>query len=253
MLGAERVTKIIDILNERGSVKIDELADKFRVSSMTIRRDLEKCRRMGLIHRCYGGAISKDEVIGESEYNEKISSHKKDKKKIAAYCARLVHTGDSVYLDAGTTSLAIAEALCDTPNISVITNDLRIALLLSSRRVSVTMLGGIVQPSTFSAIGSLTVDQLRDIHVDIAFVGVSSINDDFEVTTPTSEKVFVKRAINESADKTYLVTDFSKFHKQALHRINNLSDFTGVITTGAKFTEEEKSRITDSKINMIAV
>ena len=117
MLGAERVTKIIDILNERGSVKIDELADKFRVSSMTIRRDLEKCRRMGLIHRCYGGAISKDEVIGESEYNEKISSHKKDKKKIAAYCARLVHTGDSVYLDAGTTSLAIAEALCDTPNI----------------------------------------------------------------------------------------------------------------------------------------
>ena len=253
MLPAERMTKIISLLNGSGSVRVDTLAKKFGVSEMTIRRDLEKCKKLGRIHRCYGGAIFRSEVINELNYDDKLLAHQSEKEKIAEYCAALVKEGSSVYLDAGTTNLAIAEAISGIPNLTVITNDLKIALLLSHCPVELIVIGGTVQTSTFSMLGPLTVSQLERMHVSVAFVGVSSINEEFEVSTPTFEKVFLKRAINNSASEVYLVTDFSKFHKQALHKINSLSDFTAVITTEAEFSEEDKKLMAKKHINMVVV
>ena len=113
MLAAERQAMIVELIRENGSVQVDELARELNVSSMTIRRDLVKLENSNMIERCHGGAVAKQEVA----YEKKQTSNKKSKAAIAGKCAEFVHPGDSVFLDAGTTTCEIAKRICDIPDI----------------------------------------------------------------------------------------------------------------------------------------
>jgi len=111
ILPEERRKKMLELLNENGSVTIEELARRFGVSEMTIRRDLDKYRRVGQVKRCRGGAVLRGDNVGEVEYQKKISTNLETKQRIAAYCAGLVTEGMQVFLDAGTTVFYIAREL----------------------------------------------------------------------------------------------------------------------------------------------
>lgn len=252
MLPLERIDKIMEILNEQGSVTIEKLAQTMDVSEMTIRRDLEKCKRLGTVHRCHGGAVLKNELVSEMSYEEKAGENRQIKHQLATCCVSLVAPHSTIYLDAGTTTHAIAEHICHIPGLTVVTNDLNIASFLTKTQVEIIVLGGTVQSSTCSMQGSVTRHFLDDIRISIAFLGAMSINDDFDTLTPTLEKAFLKRQVVASANESYLVADSSKFHRQALYRINSLADYTAVITD-AQFGEEEKRVIKEKEIKIIIV
>lgn len=252
MLAAERMAQIMEILNEQRSVKVEELAQQFGVSEMTIRRDLEKCRRAGVINRCHGGAIRKEENTSEVDYADKRSLHLEEKRKLATFCATLVQPGDSVYLDAGTTVFEIARLIRRIQGVTAVTNDLEIALLLSRSDVEVHVLGGAVQKSTVSMLGEISTRAVEQMSPSIAFVGAASINDNLEVMTPTMEKAFLKRTVAQRANQCYLVVDASKFHRQALYKINHLSEYSGVVTT-KDFTALEQHQMLEQGIQLMHI
>lgn len=252
MLPEERRKKILEILNENGSVTIGELARRFGVSEMTVRRDLDRCRGVSRLERCRGGAVLRKENVGEEDYSKKRSANLEVKRRIASYCAGLVTKGMQVYLDAGTTTFCIAQELLTVPGVTFLTNDLKTALFLSRHRRDVIFVGGHIQNSTGSAVGPITLEMMGEFFVDIAFVGAASINDSFDVLTPTIEKAFMKRAALQSAKECFLVADSSKFHRSALVRINSLSDYTAVVTE-YPFTEEERRLAQQKKIEIIQV
>ena len=226
MLAAERQAKILELTRMKGSVQVEDLARELNVSPMTIRRDLVKLQENDQIERCHGGAVAKQEVT----YEDKQTSHKSEKVRIAKACVPFVNEGDTVFLDAGTTTYEIARLIQDIPGIMVVTNDLEIAELLKNSSAELIVCGGVVQKSTGSMWGDYTTQMMRDFRFDIGFFGAASINEHYEVMTPTIEKAFMKRETAVRCEKAYLAVDDSKFGRQAMTKINHLSDYEAVIT-----------------------
>lgn len=248
MLPEERCHKIISIIKNKGAVKVDELAKELDVSLMTVRRDLEKLKNEGILERCHGGAILKKEV----SYKEKRTLQIEEKIKIAQRCAKMVRKGDTVFLDAGTTTYEIAKHIYKIPDITIITNDIEIARFLIDTNVHLILCGGTVQKSTGSMVGEFAIHMMEDIRTEIAFIGAASIDDEFNVLTPTSNKAVFKRTVCRYANRSYLAVDKSKFGKQALLKVNHLSDYTGVVTD-KEFNAKESEIIKKQKINIISI
>jgi DeoR/GlpR family transcriptional regulator of sugar metabolism len=248
MLAEERISKIISIIKNKGSVKVDELAKELDVSLMTVRRDLEKLKNEGILERCHGGAILKKEV----SYKEKSTLQINEKIEIAQRCAKMVRKGDTVFLDAGTTTYEIAKLIHNIPSIAIITNDIEIAHFLTGTNARVILCGGTVQKSTGSMVGDFAIHMMENMRTEIAFIGAASIDDDFNVLTPTSNKAVFKRTVCKYSNRPYLAVDSSKFGKQALLKVNHLSDYAGVITNKI-FTDKEKEIMKNQKINIISI
>lgn len=251
MIPLERRKKLMEALREKGTVKTEEMAALLGVSEMTVRRDLAYCQRAGLLERCYGGAAASRGTIDEIAYEQKMATGMDVKKMLAKLAASLVRPGMTVYLDAGTTTFCLAQELRAIAPLTVITNDLKIALSLSEAQAEVVVLGGTVQKRTGSMLGLETVAQLRQLRASIAFVGAASIDENLYTLTPTNNKVSLKRSIHEIAQACYLITDASKFQNSSLHVINHLSVFDGIITD-AEFTESEK-RLLGKKTRLLTV
>lgn len=248
MLAEERSKKIISTIKSKGTVRVDELAKELDVSLMTVRRDLEKLQNEGIIERCHGGAILRKEV----SYKEKRTLQIDKKIKIAEKCADLVRKRDTIFLDAGTTTYEIAKLICDIPSIAIITNDIEIARFLIDTNVRLILCGGTVQKSTGSMVGDFAIQMMQDIRTEIAFIGAASIDDDFNVLTPTSNKAVFKRTACKYSNRSYLAVDSTKFGKQALLKVNHLSDYEGVITDKV-FTNIENEKIKKQNISIISV
>lgn len=238
MLAAERHAIIIERIQENGSVQVDELATELEVSPMTIRRDLVKLQKDGKIERCHGGAVAKQEVT----YADKQTSHQAEKKRLAEIGERFVSPGDTVFLNAGTSTFEIARRIMNIPGLTVVTDDLEIAQLIKNSEAELYLCGGLVQKSTGSMFGYYATQMLADFRFDVGFFGAASINDEFQVLTPTTDKAFLKRTTMKQCEKSYLVADASKFGRQAMTKINHLGEYTGVITNRS-FSEEEKKRL----------
>jgi len=229
---AERQKKIMEYIEVNTSAQIHELAEIFRVSEATIRRDLDDLDRQGALRRTHGGAIKMDRSTSfEHIYSEKIALMTDEKQRIAEYAARLVHPGDTVMIDSGTTAYFIAQALSKMERLTLITNDLYIAYqtpLHPSSSMIVT--GGVRRQARQELVGTMTENFLRDTHVDIAFVGADGIDLAGGVTNANFEEVGVKRLMLKSAMRSVIVADHSKFGRIALARICDLTDADLLVT-----------------------
>lgn len=234
MLIAERQLKILNLIQDSGSVQVDDLARELNVSPMTIRRDLEKLRKEGLVERCHGGAVSKMEI----NYAEKSVQNRNQKEQIAEKCREFIKEGTTIFLDAGTTTFEVARRIVDLENMTVVTNDLEIARLLKNSKAELILCGGYVQKSTGSTFGYYATQMMKDFRFDAGFFGAAVINEEFQVLTPTIDKAFLKRQVVEQCQQSFLVVDDSKFNRQGMNRINCLADYTAIVTDH-KFKESE--------------
>ena len=241
MLPVERRERLLALLQERKSASTEELAAALEVSVMTVRRDLELFQKEGRIQRCHGGAVISQRSVQEAPYDQKMTVGRERKAVLAKLAAQLVEPGMTVYLDAGTTTYLLAEELSQIERLTIITNDLKIALRLLSSPADVVVLGGKVQKRTGSMIGGSTLEQMSSLR--------ASIDEHFATLTPTQEKVALKRSIRSIARKSYLIVDASKFHSSALYFVDHLSDYDGVITD-AIFTDSEQ-RLLGKKTRLI--
>jgi DeoR family transcriptional regulator of aga operon len=231
MLNEERRRAILEMVNHDGRALVKDLARRFGTSQVTIRSDLEALHGQGLIHRTHGGALPLQiGALIDPSLREKEKFHRAEKLRIGEAAASLVKEGESVVLDSGTTTTAVARALRRLRNLTVITNAVNIAAELAGSSIEVILTGGTLRKQSFSLVGPLAEDTLRRLSADYLFLGVDGFDVKFGMTTPNLLEAKVNRIMMEISRRTVVVCDSSKFGRRSLSLIAPPSSFHQVIT-----------------------
>jgi len=253
MLNEERRRAILEILNREGRVLVKDLAVQFATSQVTIRKDLEVLHSQGLIYRTHGGALPvRAEALLDPSLREKEKLHRREKLRIGEAAARLIKEGQSVVLDSGTTTTAVARALRDHRNLTVITNAVNIAAELAGTPIEVILTGGTLRENSFSLVGPLAEDTLRHLSADVLFLGVDGFDVHFGLTTPNLLEAKVNRVMVEIARRTVVVCDSSKFGRRSLSLIAPASAVHQTITD-SRIPKSDLKALEEAGIEVILV
>lgn len=210
----ERHDAMIALVRD-GVEDVEGLADRLGVSSSTVRRDLSQLQRQGRIARTYGGALV-PEVFHERPFTESERLHREAKSAIAAVAVELVPPQGTLFLDAGTTCLALARLLADRGPLTVVTRGLEAAVLLArAPGIDVVMTGGRVQPLSHGLVGPLASLALDRLRFDVAFLGADAIDPARGLGEPTLEETWVKEEAAARADQVVVLADSSKLEEHA--------------------------------------
>lgn len=246
----ERQREIVAILRKNKKVFVNELSDLFNVSQTTIRTDLTLLEEKGYLKRTHGGAVL---VIGtsfEMTNKEKEQLRFEEKYRIGEYAASLVKDGDSIVLDTGTTTRCFVEYLKEKKNLTVITNDLKIALLFEDYpNINTIFIGGVLRKEFGCTVGSLANEMIEKFNADKSFIVTNTVDDDFNLCTPSSSQADTKRHLLNIGKKKILLCDSTKFSKTSLVKFANLMDFDEVITDSNLDKKIEK-QIISKNINL---
>lgn len=221
---------MIEQLEDQGKVEVDSLAEELNVSAMTIRRDLDLLETEGLLIRTHGGAVLPQPISKEASFQEKETRRIEQKKMIAKKAISLVKDRQTILLDSGTTTLEIAKLLKNRDDITVVTNDIKIAAELFNTKLKVFITGGELQNDVGTLFGPQTNHFLQNIHVDICFLGAHALDLKAGVTSSSFEKSQVKQLMTQCANETWLVADSSKINQKTFAKVCDLHELTGFIT-----------------------
>ena len=225
-----RHEEILQHLTRVGEAAVPDLADLFGVSLMTIRRDLMILERDGKLTRTHGGAVLSRAGIVEFSFLEQGRQYAAEKQAIAREAAKWIEPEMSLSLDSGTTTLEVAKVLASIHPLTVLTSSLAIAsVLYACEGIELVLLGGTVRHGSPDLTGWLTEENLREFHVDLAFVGADGVTCEGAYTRHV-DQTRVCQAMMTGADRTFLVADSSKFGRAAFTRFAALSEFDGAIT-----------------------
>jgi DeoR family transcriptional regulator, aga operon transcriptional repressor len=231
VLNEERRRAIVDFVNQNGRARVGELAAKFGSSEITIRRDLDLLHERGLIYRTHGGALPiRAGLESDRDLTQRELQHPREKSKIAVAAARMVKEGESIILDSGSTTTAIARALRGFQQLTVITNAINIASELAGSNVDVILTGGMLRKNSYSLVGPIAEESLRRLKVDILFLGVDGFDTHSGVSTPNLLEAQLNRLMVSIAARVVAVCDSSKFGRSSLSSIVPISNIHGVIT-----------------------
>ncbi|SFU48564.1 DeoR/GlpR family DNA-binding transcription regulator [Alicyclobacillus macrosporangiidus] len=232
MFADERKARILESLNAQGRATVADLARRLGVSASTIRRDLQDLETLGLLRRAHGGAVAAHVAAFEPSVQEKNVQHPAEKFAIGQAAARLVNPGDTVLMDAGTTTLQVARHL--SAPVTVITNSVDVAREMSDRPgVHLMLVGGELRPATGALVGPWAEAALARVHVDILFLGANGIDPARGITTPHPLEAAVKAAMVRSARRIILVADHSKSGQVSLMQVCTLGEVDTWVTDQA--------------------
>ena len=211
-----RLSQIVDKIGKKGSVSVSELAKDFKVSEMTVRRDLIELEKKSIVRRVHGGAVA---FYGRSFEPPLISRSQKNisaKQIIGKYAADMVVDGDSIAIDVGSTTMEMAMNLIGRHNLTILTPSLHIANLLSDEKnIRVIVSGGIVRQGEKSLIGDLAYLAFKEIFVDKLFLGVGGLDVQVGLTEFEMQDAQVKKHMINSAKEVIVLCDSSKFQQVA--------------------------------------
>lgn len=225
-----RHERIYELILSKSFVTIENLAQEFSMTPQTIRRDINMLCDEGMIVRYHGGAglPSSTENV---EYNQRKILLLKEKQKIARMVAERVPNNASLFINIGTTTEEISKALCNHQRLRVITNNLNVASNLKRNdNFEIIVTGGLIRQRDGGIIGPLTIDCIQQFKVDIGIIGISGIDIDGTLLDFDYREVRASRAIIDNSRKIYLATDHTKFGRNAMVRLGNLSDIDALFT-----------------------
>lgn len=251
MLANQRREKIFELIQEDGSAKVINLAKIFKVTEVTIRQDLEKLEKDGLVIKEHGGAYLKDikDQVQSFSLGHKENIDKKE--LIAKKCIEFIENGDSIILDSGSTTTEIAKHLKGFKNLTVITNSLNIALMLGAEPgIVLIVTGGEFKPPTLSLTGQKAADSFKGLHAQKLFLATAGISLKAGLTYPSISDLVVKKAMIDAAETTYLVADSTKMGKAAFASLGALSMIDYIITDSA-VEDKHKQLFKDNDIELI--
>jgi DeoR/GlpR family transcriptional regulator of sugar metabolism len=235
MLAQQRQVRILELVRRQGGVRVGDLVAEFGVSDMTIRRDLDALAERNLIAKVHGGATELGPLglaAHEPGFTIKSSQQEDEKRAIADQAASLVEPGSAIGLSAGTTVSVLAPRLVDVPGLTVLTNSIPVAdVFYRVGRVDHTVIltGGVRTPSD-ALVGSLAVDAIGSLNLDMVFLGVHGMSGRVGFTTPNVHEAEVDRAFVRSAQRLVVLADHTKWGTIGLCTIAPLSAADLLIT-----------------------
>jgi len=214
------------ILNEakiKGQVIVEELVEQYEVTPQTIRKDLTGLCDADLLVRVHGGAVLESGVTNVG-YEQRRTIASAEKKELARLCAKQIPDKSSLFINIGTTTEAVAEALLGHKDLMVVTNNLNVAnILIQNPSFEVIVAGGVLRHADRAIIGEATVDFVRQFRLDFAVIGISALDEDGTLLDYDYREVRVAQAILESARNCFLVTDTTKLDRNAPVKVGHVS------------------------------
>ena len=233
----DRKELILEILrNHSRFITVDQLSDKLFVSGATIRRDLAELEKSKQIQRTRGGAILLESISTEAPMVLRETRNEMQKQIIASIAREYVKDGMTIFLDSSSTIFTLARNLNHIGNLTVITNNLKIAWLLSANKsVTLHCTGGWLRERSMSFFGTSTVSFINRLNADAAFLSTVGFTIENGTSEASEEEYYVKRAYISNSKKRYLLVDTSKQGKEFMYRTAPLSEYTRIITESREF------------------
>ncbi len=210
-----RRNKIIEILNRDGQVKVSKLSDELKATAVTIRSDLDALERDGYLERIQGGAVQTAVNYYNREFIQRKRLNANIKKRIAAAAADLIHDGDTILINSGTTVYFTAVELKRRKNLRIVTNSLTAAIELGSvPSFHVILLGGEINSRDSFTYGNDVLEQLKRYRANYAILSIDGVCADTGISTLHAEEVMVERMMMERANETIIIADSNKLEKE---------------------------------------
>ncbi|NYG56341.1 DeoR/GlpR family DNA-binding transcription regulator [Nocardioides perillae] len=238
---------------DRGRCAVAELAETYRVTTETVRRDLSTLEHLGLVRRVHGGAVPAGTLrVIESGVADRDRTNAAEKEAIARAALRyLPGPGSTVLLDAGTTTSRLAQLLPQQHGLSVVTHAVDVAAQLTGRGgVDLHLLPGRVRETTHAAVGAATVAALGTLRADLAVVGTNGISAGHGLSTPDTDEAAVKRAMVRSARQVVVLADSSKVGRETAVRFATL-DEVDVLVTDAGVEAAARSALDEAGLEVV--
>ncbi|HAS6309168.1 TPA: DeoR family transcriptional regulator [Vibrio vulnificus] len=249
----ERRMEIVNVVNQNGKARVEDLAAQFDVSSVTIRSDLSFLEKNGYVVRSHGAAIPNTGVIAELSVQEKRRRNSGVKSLIGQAAAKLIKNGDTVILDSGTTTREIASSLKSLEDVVVMTNGLDVAMeLASAPGVEVLMSGGVLRKNALSFSGSQAESSLKNYRFDKVFLGVDGFDLRAGITTHSEHEASLNRLMCEISEQVIAVVDSTKFGKRSCHMIREFGNID-ILITDSQIPEDYLQGLREMKVEVIIV
>lgn len=230
MNAAERRMEIFSLLQEKQSVEVQELANRFAVTTMTIRRDLSLFEKQGLITTSYGGAYLNKNSSVEPSFSIKSSQHLDKKQAIGKKAASYVQDGDTIVIDCGTTTMQLVKYL-QGKRLTIITNSWPVANFLGDNpKIKLILAPGEYDAISAGTFGTATAEFFGRISADKVFIGTHGCSAERGATVPELSDAQMKRILLSSGREKFLMADSSKFGETYLAEHAKMEEFTHIIT-----------------------
>ena len=231
MTKEERQSIILEMLIQHNSILVTDLATHLNVSSVTIRKDLTDLEREKKLYRNHGKAILIDPYIDNRNVSEKEKLYVEEKRLIGMKAASLIAPKDSILIASGTTMHALARSIVPVDELTVITASMEVSnILASEKNIYIIQLGGILRHSSLSVVGKYAENILADFSCSKLFIGVDGIDLDFGITTTNMMEASLNRVMMQTAQKTIVLADSSKFGRRGFSKISDMEDVDHIIT-----------------------
>jgi len=248
LLAEQRRRKILELLEQKGQITVTDLVDRFSISAVTARGDLDALASSGAAVRSHGGAVRQTEANRDYPLRLKAALHRAEKAKIGKAAADLVQPREVIILDSGTTTAEIARHLKskNLQSLTVITNALNIVSeLVDAPGISVIGLGGLLRPVSLSFVGPQAEAMLGELHADRLFLAVDGFDLENGPSTPDVLEAQLNAMMMRVAKETNVVADHSKLGRRSVSRIGPVEKVHRLITDAHApddFTRELKNR-----------
>lgn len=230
MFSYERQSRIVEFVKQRTSVSVKELSQFFGVTPMTVRRDLDVLESKGLVTRVHGGVTSLISPIALRE-KEREAVNISQKASIGEASLSLVEEGQTIFIDAGTTTAELAKRLLQMSGLTVVTNSVKVlSILADAPGISLIGIGGVVYGGAWSFVGSLAEAAIRRFHSNLAFLGITSLSLIQGLTEVNYFEAEIKSLIIQQSQRVVLLADSGKFEKVSPISVAPLSDVNVIIS-----------------------
>jgi DeoR/GlpR family transcriptional regulator of sugar metabolism len=229
-LAAHRRQRLGLIVDSRRAVRLDELSAALGVSQATVRRDLDALAATGRLRRVHGGAVAIDDRLDEPHFDAKAATAADEKLRIAGRAVELLAPDDTVYLDSGSTVLAVARLLHGWTRLTVVTNSLPAANELAGRGPRLIVIGGELRATSRALVGPLTRSLLETLHMDRALMGTFAISLDEGLTTTDPSEAYTKQLVMRRAREVILLADSHKMGTRSFVDAGRIDDVDVLVT-----------------------
>lgn len=228
---AERHNAILELLKQRGTVPVSDLAEILKVSSVTIRKDLTLLEEKKLLYRTHGSAILINPYINDRHVSEKEKLNTEEKKAIGKMASTLIAPDDTIIIASGTTMFFLAHQIVPEDHLTVITSSITVTSILARyKNIDIIQLGGLVRNSSVSVVSEYAEKMLEDFSCSKLFIGVDGIDLDYGLTTTNLLEASLNKSMIKAAQKTIVLTDSSKFGRRGFGKICGLDTIDQIIT-----------------------
>ena len=221
---SERQEKILEILNTRNYITVNELAQITFTSPSSIRRDLSAMQNVGLVKRSHGGVTLPDPIRGVASFYDRTHQNIQAKRLIAKKAAALLHDGQSIMVDSSSTAGFLLPYIAKLNYATLFTNNIHTALSAIELGIDTHCLGGHSVNGSSALAGTETYKSLADIHVDILFFSSQSLDRHGWISDSTEEENYVRCLMLRAAQKKVFLCDSTKFDTSSIYKLANLRD-----------------------------